>query len=97
MGKGEERGIYVNLPVILDKKLALLARVLPVRPNGRGWAKKDIIALACEKFVDKCDEYFDGISDLDEMIEQAKGINIEDVQDSDSDMPKENAGLREFE
>ena len=96
MAKIEERGIYVNLPVALDKKLALLARVLPVMASGKAWGKKDVIALACEKFIGTCEEYFKGISDLDEMIEQAKGINIENVQDNDSDMPKADAGLAEF-
>lgn len=96
MAKTEERGVYINLSVALDKKLALLARILPVMDNGKAWGKKDVIALACEKFIVTCEKYFDGISDLGEIIERAKGIDVGDEQYNDTDMLKKNAGLSEF-
>lgn len=91
-----ERGIYVSLPRKLDHRLDVLTKLLPSnKEDGSRLYKKDLIKVACQKFVDKCDEYFEGVTDMTTMIERAKEINIAEI-DISEDMLEKNAGLSEF-
>lgn len=105
-GKRTQSGVHINLSPELDKKLSIVARIMPPKSDGKRWFKKDIVALACEKFVDKFLGYLDGATTFDEMIDKAKELNPYDIEidiplarvgaDTDGDLPDEDTGLSEF-
>lgn len=99
-GKNSEVGVYVNITPQLDKKLALIARLLP-KKAGKRWFKKDIIAKACELYAERFFALLKSTEGIDEMMARAKeidpdGIRLEIGESTTEDMPTENAGLREL-
>lgn len=92
--KEKPTGVYVNISPEVNKKLVLVTTLMPPKKGGRTWFKRDIVAFACEKFVDKFLGYLDGAKTLDEMIEKAKEINPDEIE---FDIPIGSAGsdLRE--
>lgn len=106
-GKEGRSGVYVNISPEYDQKLAIVARLMPLKPSGKKWFKREIIGLACEKFIDKFLSLLDGATTLDEMLAKAKGINPDEIEidipisvgaesETTSDLPDENPGLKEF-
>ena len=91
--KVKERNIYVHLPEQLDRKISIIAQTLPIKDDGTKWHKKDVIRLACEKLVDKFDEFFAGVETMEELI--SKGSEV-DVGELAIDMPQEGTGLSDF-
>lgn len=108
--KRTQSGVHINLSPALDKKLSIVARIMPAKSDGKRWFKKDIVALACEKFVDKFLGYLNGAATFDEMIDKAKELNPYEIDievplaevgaeaesDTDGDLPEETPGLKEF-
>lgn len=105
--KEQEVGVYINISAALDNKLALIARLLPRKKNGKRWFKKEVIAKACELYADKFITLLNGAADIDDMLAKAKEIDPDAIEieigESATDKPapnidllKETAGLSEF-
>lgn len=94
-----EVGVYVNITPELDRKLGLIAKLLP-KQDGKRWFKKDVIAKACELYAERFFALLEGADGIDEMMAKAKeidpnAIELEIREPAIENMPTENAGLRE--
>lgn len=83
--KTKEKGMYVNLTPRMDTKLAVVSKLM-------GRPKKEIVALALTKYIGKFMEFFEGITDLDEMIAKAKEIDLDAIE---IDYPEEEVETEE--
>lgn len=102
--KTKEQGVYVNISIDTDSKLAMIAKMLPLK-EGRRWFKKDVIAMACERYVEEFFSYFDDCNGITEMMDKAKQIdltsvkpdlNIRDNTPKENDSSEESNDLSEF-
>ena len=103
--KEQEIGVYISISESLDDKLAMIARLLPRKPNGKRWFKKEVIAKACELYADKFITLMNGAVDIDDMLAKAKEIDPNAIEieigepetvGANSNLPDEDTGLREL-
>lgn len=94
---GKTKGVYVALSDSMSKKLSFITTIMPLKKDGTKWHKKELVELACTKFLNQILSFFDGVEGLDELIKKGKELDIDEIEiDTGLDMPQEDAGLKEF-
>lgn len=97
--KNHEVGVYVNITPTLDKKLSLMAKLLPIT-DGKRWFKKDIIAKACEIYAERFFALLEGADGINEMMDMAKEIDPNaiglETETATENMSTADSGLRDI-
>lgn len=73
----KEYGTYIKLPEEVNRKLDMIASILPAKPDGTKYHKKDVVAKAVQEYLSRFDEVFEGTGSLSEIIDRAKTIDLD--------------------